>query len=137
MNLPIGTLLFSCCWILLLSSCVKDDETAPTTVAPGPNGVFLGTWYVAEESKLYGNATYYLSIADSSDNNYVLISRLYGYKTKTTATTSSSSIIIPSQIIEANRVSGNGILLNNNRLHLTYYVDTGFDLDTIHSVLTK
>ena len=123
---------------ILLTSCAKEDDVQPMgNTGSGPNASFLGNWYVEEVSKLYGPATYNIYIADSSDNNFVLISYLYGYKTKITATTSNSSNHIPSQVIEANAVSGNGTLVNNSRIQLIYYVDNGFEKDTINAVLTK
>lgn len=121
---------------LFFDSCSKEQDPKPTT-SSDPNAKFLGNWIVTENSKLYGPSTYNLTISDSTNNTYILFAYLYGFKTKIKATTSNSNIVIPSQIIEGNSVSGTGLSVSDKQINLTYYVNSGLNKDTVSSVLKK
>jgi hypothetical protein len=126
--------------ILLLSSCAKEDETAPVTPAGGDaRASFHGHWAISENSSANGPATYNVDIADSSGSStYMLLTYLYGYHTKVRATASGSSLSIPSQVVEGNNVSGSGTLTNANQINMTYLVWLGgSNYDTVTAVLTK
>ncbi len=134
--LPFALLVI--CFALLLSSCSKEYPAVPRDpTSNSPNAKFLGEWYVTENSSLYGSSTYTLNIADSTNNAYTLIAYLYGFHTKIKATVSTTNITIPTQIIEGNSISGAGTLGNSNHINLTYYVNSGFNKDTIKAVLIK
>jgi len=123
---------------LILNSCSKENDPTPvSTTSSSPNAKFLGKWYISENHTEYGPSTYYVTIADSTNNTYILFERLYNYNTNTKATTSGNNIIIPSQIIEGTSISGSGTLVNSTRINLTYYVDDGQIKDTVTAVLTK
>jgi hypothetical protein len=123
--------------MLFFSACTKDDDLQPDDPS-GDQSQFAGNWSVSETSKIYGVSTYNASIADSSNTNYVLISYIYGFHTKTRATVSGNSLTISSQVIEGNQVSGSGTLENARRLSLKYYVKiSSKQTDTVTATFTK
>jgi hypothetical protein len=124
--------------VLMFNSCSKENDPVPAdTTNSSPNAKFLGTWYNSEHSSQYGASTYNISIIDSTNTTYILFEGLYNFKTKIKATTSSSSINMPSQIIDGQIIYGLGTFVNSTRITLTYYVNDGLTKDTITSVLTK
>jgi len=132
------TILIFSTLTLILNSCSKENDPTPvTTTSSSPNAKFLGKWYISEKSTQYGSSTYYVTIADSTNNAYVLLERLYNFNTNTKATTLGNNITIPSQIIEGTSVSGSGTLVTSTRINLTYYVNDGYIKDTVTAVLTK
>jgi hypothetical protein len=124
---------------LLLTSCAEENEPEP--VDPGntdPRAKFNGLWSLSENSQDFGTSTYNVTIADSSNASYILMSYLYGFTVKTYATVSGNNLTIPVQLISGNNVSGNGTLVSATQLNMTYYVQsTATHTDTVTAVLTK
>lgn len=124
---------------LFLTSCSKSDDPQP--VDPGNTDArakFRGTWAISENSVDFGPSTYNLSIADSSNASYILMSYLYGFNKKAYATFSGNNFTIPVQTIQGNNVSGSGTLTNANRIDMRYLVQTtGTHYDTVTAILTK
>jgi hypothetical protein len=119
--------------IVLLYSCAKEDNTQPVETID-----FKGTWSVTEQSKDFGASTYNATITDSLNGNYILFAYLYGFNKKIKATVSGRNFIIPSQVIQANYVTGNGTLTSSARIDMKYYVQsTSTHFDTITAVLRK
>ena len=119
--------------VLFFASCAKETP-APTSTAP----IFTGYWNVSENSKDFGASTYNCTISDSTDGTHLLCAYLYAFNKKTYATKSGSNLIIPAQTIQGNSISGSGILVNANRLNLSYLVrTTATHYDTVTAVLTK
>jgi hypothetical protein len=125
--------------ILVLPSCEKEDEPEPeTSGTTDPRAKFHGHWYNSEISSANGSSTYYVEIGDSSNASYILFAGLYGYQAKVYATINTNSLTIPEQIVEGNKVSGSGTLVNSNQISLSYLVWLGgSNYDTVRSTLTK
>jgi hypothetical protein len=124
--------------VLFLASCSTKDDTTATPASTDPRDKFHGNWAVSETSKDYGSSTYSCSITDSSAATYIYVAYLYGFNKKVYSTVSGSTMTIPSQVIQGNNVTGNGTLVNANRINLTYYVQTTLShYDTVTAVLTK
>lgn len=123
---------------LILTSCNQQDDPTVTPANTDPREKFHGNWAVSENSKDYGTSTYNCTITDSSQASYIFIAYLYGFNKKAYSTVSGNNLTIPTQIIQGNSLSGNGVLSNANQINLTYYVQTtGTHYDTITAVLTK
>lgn len=123
---------------LILTSCNQQDDPTVTPTNTDPREKFHGNWAVSENSKDYGTSTYNCTITDSSQASYIFIAYLYGFNKKAYSTVSGNNLTIPTQIIQGNSLSGNGVLSNANQINLTYYVQTtGTHYDTITAVLTK
>jgi len=134
-NLSIATVLFGS---LLLASCAKTEDPSATPTSSDPREKFNGNWHVSENSTDFGTSTYNCTITDSSDATHILIAYLYGFNKKAYSTVSGNNMSIPSQIIQGNSLSGNGVLANANQINLTYLVrTTTTHYDTITAVLTK
>lgn len=119
--------------MLTFTSCEKDDDPQNATT-PNINGV----WSMSENSQDFGTSVYNVSISDSSDASHKLIANMYGFNKKVYATVSGSSLIIPTQLVEGNSVSGNGSLVSASRINLTYRVQSSSShTDTVTAVLTK
>ena len=119
--------------MLTFTSCEKDDDPQSTT-APNINGV----WSMSENSQDFGTSVYNVSITDSSDASHKLIANMYGFNKKIYATVSGNSLIIPTQLVEGNNVSGNGSLVSASRINLTYRVQSSSaHTDIVTAVLTK
>lgn len=125
--------------ILFLNSCKKNaepDPTSPTTTDPRTKFDF--TWLNSENSVDFGPATYNVSISDSSDASYIMLSFLYGFNKRTYATVSGNNFTIPTQVVMGNNVSGTGVLTTANQINIAYLVQTTLThFDTISAVLTK
>jgi hypothetical protein len=131
----IATALFGA---LFITSCSPTDDPTVTPANTDPREKFHGNWSVSENSKDYGTSTYNCTITDSSQASYIFIAYLYGFNKKAYSIVSGSTLSIPTQIIQGNSLSGNGVLSNANQINLTYYVQTtGTHYDTITAVLTK
>lgn len=129
-----STVLFG---TLFLASCAKEEEPE-TDPNADPRAKFNGNWSITENSKDYGASTYNVTISDSSNTSHILFSYLYGFNKKVYATVSGKSFEIPSQGIQGNNVSGEGVLVNTNQINMTYFVQsTTTHFDTITATLTK
>jgi hypothetical protein len=123
---------------LFLTSCAPEDDEQPTPTSSDPRDKFHGNWAVSENSVDYGPSTYNCTISDSSASPYIFIAYLYGFNKKLYSSVSGSNFSIPSQIIQGNSVTGNGVLVNANQINLTYYVQTSIShTDTVTATLTK
>lgn len=124
--------------VLFLASCSNKDANQATPTVTDAREKFHGIWAVTEISKDYGSSTYNCTIADSTAANYIQLAYLYGFSKKIYSTVSESNLTIPVQTIQGSNVSGNGSLVNANRINLTYYVQTSSThYDTVTAVLTK
>lgn len=124
----IGTLLFT-------SSCELDSD--PVTTDPRDN--FVGTWIVDEQSTLFGNNNYTVTIRKDPDNStQVLIANFYhfGNEFDTYAITTIGSITVPQQEVCNHMVQGTG-QRDRNKITWTYTVSDGADLDNVTAVFTK
>lgn len=123
---------------LAISSCDPENDQTAAPTSNDAREKFHGNWAVAENSKDYGSATYYCTIVDSSLAPYISIAYLYGFNKKIYSSVSASSIVIPTQTVEGNNVSGNATLINDTKINLIYYVQTTTShFDTVTAVLTK
>ena len=119
--------------MLTFTSCEKEDDPQDATT-PNINGV----WSMSENSQDFGASVYNVSITDSSDASHKLIANMYGFSKKIYATVSGNSLIIPTQLVEGNNVSGNGSLVSASRINLTYRVQSSSaHTDTVTAVLSK
>ena len=126
------------CTMLFLASCTKEDNTQNAPTNADPRASFVGNWHVSENSKDYGTSTYNVTNTDSSDASHILIAYLYGFNKKTYATISGSTLSIPQQIIQGNKISGSGTLVNDTHLNLSYLVQTTTThYDTVSATLVK
>lgn len=123
-----------------LTSCEDDpftDDNGDTRDA------FVGTWTVAEDSKLIGQRNYLTEIEKSTSfPSRVNIFDFYklGVNDSVYATVSSvlaDALTIPNQTLSGNLIYGNGTLVNDNLINMTFYVDDGNDIDTVEAVYTK
>ena len=133
-----ATILFG---TLFLASCTKSEDTSTgTPTSSDPRARFLANWSIAENSHDFGTATYYVTIADSSDATHIVFAYLYGDNRKVYATVSGNNFTIPSQTLTGvgHTFSGSGVLSNANRIDMTYLVrTTTTHYDTVTAVLTK
>jgi len=124
--------------VLFFSSCAKEDNSLAEPSNSDARTKFLGTWYVSENSKDYGASTYNVTTTDSSDASHILLANLYGFSKKTYGDVSGNNVYIPQQIISGSKISGTGTLINNNRINLSYLVQTSTNhYDTVTAVFTK
>jgi hypothetical protein len=123
---------------LLFSGCAKEEEPEPDPGSTDPRAKFHGHWLTQENSSANGSSSYYVDITDSSNASYILMAYLSQYHTKMHATVSSSSLTIPTQVIEGNSVSGSGTLVSANQITLNYLIWLGgSNYDTVKATLTK
>ena len=115
--------------ILFVSSCAKTEDVAL------PNN-FSGNWRNSENASVNGAANYPLVIeADVAPT--IMFAYLYGFHSKVVGSTSNNTFLLSSQIVEGNRVTGSGVLVNANQINLNYVVDNGIFKDTVVATLKK
>ncbi len=137
LQLSLTVLLFG---TLFLASCSKQEDPSSTTPAnTNPRTRFNGNWVINEKTSDLGTVPpYNVTITDSSDATHILFAYLYGYNKKTYATVSGNNFTIPTQLIQGNNISGNGVLTSVHRIDMKYLVQTtGTHYDTVTAVLTK
>jgi hypothetical protein len=124
----LGFLLIS---LMGLSSC-EENNTVPET---DPRAQYLGSWTCTEPL-----GTYPITInLDPSNSAQILINNfhLFGTNERAYAIATQNNLTLPTQSILNNTVYGSGILVNNNKITLKYYVNDQTDIDTINAIYSK
>jgi hypothetical protein len=122
--------------LLLLASCGKEEGSTPVA---DPRDALEGSWSDAESSKHFGNSTYTVTIVKSaSDEKGLIIKNLYnlGQGVVTIGTVSGSAIILASQQVSSQTISGKGTF-SSSKITWTYYTDDGVQKDTCTATSSK
>jgi hypothetical protein len=122
---------------VLLPTCTPDEEE------PNPNDArdtYVASWDASEQSSQVGQNNYVVHINKSTSNaSQVLIENFYniGFQFKATATISGNNLTIPQQTYNGNQLNGSGTKTGSNTIQMTYYMNTGSNIDTCVVTLTR
>ena len=125
--------------LIFIESCTTEDTIDPTD----SRDAYIGTWSCAENSSLSGASTYDVRIRkDVSNSNQLLVDNFYllGYSYSAVLSKSSSTLSLPSQSLSGNTIKGNGSIVSDIKINLSYTVDDGSGsagIDNCSAVLTK
>jgi hypothetical protein len=101
---------------------------------------YVGDWLCSENSSIYGNSSYTISIEKSDTNEaFVIISNFYnlGSSISLAAEVFDNSILIPQQNVGGNIIDGTGTsTANYSEFNLTYSVNDGADNDVCTATCT-
>ena len=134
-------IIFVFLFTVFFTSCNPDDDDNNNSYTD-PREKFVGNWKCIENSNLYGQQTYNVTISLNSQNSTeILIANIYhlGYDQVARAITSNNYVTIPLQPIcnNTNTIKGSGTFSGNNQIQLKYYVDDGADIDTCSATYTR
>jgi hypothetical protein len=124
----LGFLLIS---FIGLSSC-EETNIDPET---DPRAQYLGSWSCTESLGIYPVT---ISL-DPSNSTQILIHNfhLFGANEKAYAIATQNNLTLPTQSILSNTIYGSGVLVNNNKITLKYYVNDSTDIVTVNAIYTK
>jgi hypothetical protein len=116
-----------------LASCTTEEDVDYT-----PENL-SGAWKCSETSSINPNSTYDVNVT-SSGSNSIRISNFYhlGESHSVSVNISGSSLTIPQQTVSGFVISGNGSIINQNRMNFTYSADDGGGTpDEVSASLTR
>ncbi|MGL4596038.1 MAG: hypothetical protein ACRCYO_00835 [Bacteroidia bacterium] len=122
---------------LSLSTCTPDEEE------PNPadgRDVYVASWDASEQSSQVGQNNYVVHINKSTSNaSQVLIENFYniGFQFKAIAAINGNNLTIPQQTYNGNQLNGSGTKTGTNTIQMTYYMNTGSNIDTCVVTLTR
>lgn len=125
---------------LAISLVVISCEDEPVDPDFDLRDEYVGDWLCNENSSIYGNSSYTITIEKSDTNDtYIHISNFYnlGNGIAVSAEVFDNSLLIPAQNVGGNAIDGTGTSnADYTEINLTYSVDDGADNDVCSSVCT-
>jgi hypothetical protein len=115
---------------VFLASCAKEDNSPSGT--GDVRDKFTGTWTCNENSQQHGSSTYTMTINKASSPDQVIAKNFYGLGTSTNTiiVIDGNNMIIQSQVVSGNTLSGSGSY-NNGNLSITFSADDGQTVDQV------
>jgi hypothetical protein len=132
-------------WIFIIlfagfSACNPDDDDTSGSGTYTPE-TFVGNWNCVENSQNMGSSSYIITINRSQTaNNHLWVDNFYhlGVGFQVTMVLNGSNINIPQQIVGTYTFSGNGTVINSNRVNLSFMADDGGGIaDAVSATLSR
>lgn len=126
-------------FVLVLSLSLVQCE--PGDIFPSdPTSKISGQWSCSEDSELFGISTYQVTITRSGNVQEILLTGFYNLTGRSVrATVDGQEIIIPSQTVDGNTISGNGTIAKDfSDIEFFFDVDDHSGvIDHVSATLTK
>ncbi len=108
--------------LVLIVSCnpeENDENFTPEEMA--------GTYNCAEKSEMYGSQSFEVIVNKSSEQNQITINNFYhlGSGVSVKVNISGSKLVVPQQVVNNIAFSGDGTIINENRMNLSFTADDG------------
>jgi hypothetical protein len=112
---------------MALISCESLEEFGPDSI--------YDTWYCIETSEIYGQTNYYVDLSKHpSEEGKIILDNFYnlGLGLEVIAELSGLSIVIPSQVVDGNTITGNGSIASDYKtINFMYTVNDGGEVDHV------
>ncbi|MDQ3190726.1 MAG: hypothetical protein M3Q58_03955 [Bacteroidota bacterium] len=126
--------IISC--LFFITSCAPEEDDVVFT----PEEV-VGTYSCAEKSEIYNQSNYEVKVTKStSGSDQIVIENFYqlGMGTFVKVNIIGSDLVVPQQVVNDIKISGDGIIVNENRMNLNYTADDGGGVvDVVSGGLSK
>jgi hypothetical protein len=124
--------------LLYLASCAPEDkqETIPQEL----RDKYIGTWTCKENSSLYNQSSYTVTIKKSLTNNSeLLFNNFYqlGATTAVSVSLNGSTFNIASQKVTGQQISGSGNAYSDSYLKFIYTSFDGLERDSVTAIFTR
>jgi hypothetical protein len=126
---------------ILLAVTVFSCKPIDNPETNDPRDKIIDVWNCRETSQTYGVTNYTIEISKSTtDSTKIFIDNFYqlGKGTSISAKMNGLSIIIPSQTVDGNLISGSGTIKSDyTTINLSYTSKVGTDTDNVTAVYSK
>ncbi len=122
--------------LFFMTSCAPEDDDIKFTPEE-----MVGTYNCAENSTIYNQSNYEVKVTKSTTGSeQIMIENFYqlGLGTFIKVNILGSDLVIPNQVVNDIKISGDGIIVNENRMNLNYTADDGGGVvDVVSGGLSK
>lgn len=129
-----------CLTLLFLSSFFIFSCEADTSFPENPSALLEGSWHCSEQSNLFGNSEYTVTISgDTTNSDIVFVDNFYqlGTGRKVQIAIHSWNLEVADQTVDGNAISGSGKINSGfEKLVLDVKIDNQSEVDQVHMVLT-
>lgn len=120
---PFRVLAIVTACLFFITSCAPEEEDISFTAEE-----MAGTYSCSENSQVFGQSSYEVAVTRStSASDQIIIENFYqlGAGTFVTVNIRGSNLLVPQQVVNNIVISGDGVIVNENRMNLNYTADDG------------
>ena len=124
--------------IAIAASCAPEDKAEDIPSEPRDN--YIGNWLCKENSKVYSQSTYSVSLKKSNTNaKELLCSNFYqlGGDTITLMVLDGTKFTIPRQSVSGQIISGSGTAMSDNYINFSFTANDGGQTDVVTAVFSR